>query len=322
MPRAGRPLEEFVRELERLLIDQPVEIRSPDFVMGKHSGIRRELDVGIRESGSDRILVMIECRDRQNTQDVGWMDCLVGKRDDVDVERVVAVSPSGFSPGARSIARVKGIELRTFQEVNLETIKDWISLREMVVRMRHAQVSGVRVIVREEASLSAADREHLLRVPITLDAPLFVFKRNGSKASVNEIWKETAKFGPFDHIPPGETRQGTLTVNYPDAENSYVLEAAGQQFEVEQIQIAGKFSYTDGSVPIGRSYTYANEGGVLTQNSEVQVEHEGVEFTFGVHRSADGSRMSITRRLSPEDVDRVIHYDIEAVFTLTEQPDQ
>src|SRR5918994_1899480 len=40
MPRAGRPLEEFVRELERLLIDKPVEIRSPDFVIAKHSSIR------------------------------------------------------------------------------------------------------------------------------------------------------------------------------------------------------------------------------------------------------------------------------------------
>src|SRR6266496_4772704 len=90
MPRAGRSLEEFVREIERLLANSPVEIRSPDFVMGQYSRSRREIDVSLRaKDDPDRILLMIECRDRQDVQDVAWIDGIIGN--------VMTWAPSGPS---------------------------------------------------------------------------------------------------------------------------------------------------------------------------------------------------------------------------------
>ena len=48
MAKAGRALEELVATLETLLSNSPVEIRSPDFIMGKTTHTPREVDVSLR----------------------------------------------------------------------------------------------------------------------------------------------------------------------------------------------------------------------------------------------------------------------------------
>ena len=106
MPRAGRSLELLVQALEQLLAGAPVEIRSPDFIMGRNSGTSREVDVSLRSQvGSVSVLVIIECRDRAKPQDVTWIEQLASKREDVGADKAVAVSAGGFSAGARNLAR-------------------------------------------------------------------------------------------------------------------------------------------------------------------------------------------------------------------------
>ena len=114
MARQGRDLEKIVAALERMLSDKGIEIKSPDYIKGVNSGSLREIDVALRARvGSTQILVIIEARDRQNTQDVVWIEQLATKRADVLASKVIAVSSFGFSEGARNAAARLGIELRT-----------------------------------------------------------------------------------------------------------------------------------------------------------------------------------------------------------------
>ena len=118
MPREGRTLEKLIASLEKLLTGTNVEIKSPDYIKGVNSESLREVDVSLRtQIGSIEILVILECRDRQKTDDVTWIEQLATKRMDVLASKAVSISSSGFSSGAIKTAKHFGIELRTIESL-------------------------------------------------------------------------------------------------------------------------------------------------------------------------------------------------------------
>lgn len=87
--------------------------------------IKREIDVLIEKRDDNKVSrIAIECRDRMNTDDIQWIDCLIGKYINLPVDRIIAVSKSGFTKSATKKANAFGIELRTLKEI---TSLDWKS---------------------------------------------------------------------------------------------------------------------------------------------------------------------------------------------------
>ncbi len=84
---------------------------------------QREVDILVEgEVAGTKLRIAVECRDRSRKNDIEWIDCLVGKYLDLDVQKVIAVSNSGFSQKARDKAAANRIEIRTPQQA-LST--DW-----------------------------------------------------------------------------------------------------------------------------------------------------------------------------------------------------
>ncbi|MEZ4920896.1 MAG: restriction endonuclease [Saprospiraceae bacterium] len=86
--------------------------------------IPREIDVLIEkvENGETR-KIAIECRDRSKKDDIMWIDGLIGKYLHLDVDRVIAVSSSGFSKAAKVKAKKVNIELRSIKEIDKQNRK-------------------------------------------------------------------------------------------------------------------------------------------------------------------------------------------------------
>jgi hypothetical protein len=59
----------------------------------------------------------LECRDRNRADDLTWIDGLIGKYMNLEVDRVIAVSSSGFSDSAVLKAKACNIEIRTIREI-------------------------------------------------------------------------------------------------------------------------------------------------------------------------------------------------------------
>jgi len=62
------------------------------------------------------IQIAIECRDRSRPGTIEWLDGLIGKFKDLPVNKVIAVSSSGFTNGMVEKASANGIELRSFEK--------------------------------------------------------------------------------------------------------------------------------------------------------------------------------------------------------------
>ena len=279
MPRAGRGLEQLVQGLERLLAETPVEIRSPDFIVGKNTKTRREVDVSLRcKAGSVDILVILECRDRQSIQDVTWIEQLASKREDVGADKAVAVSATGFSQGAHNLAQLKQIELRSFAEIDEAVVFAWLKILAVEYRTRHMDVVGV--------TIDLADLPPEMTPMVVGPSPdgmrqvdeIFRRKSDGKMMSIDDIWVTAHGLGAgfdqaFRNLPPGEKERSILTINFDNPQ--FEVDTTAGRYNAMSLTIDANFYYYETSTPISRRYSLSRLPGTITENAEATIEREG-----------------------------------------------
>lgn len=108
-----REFEKLIARIEADAGPQGIVVKPPDSIRCKLTGRLREVDATIRtKAGTAEMLITIECRRRTKVQDVTWLEQLATKRSSIGADRTIAVSHSGFSPEAETVARRLGITLR------------------------------------------------------------------------------------------------------------------------------------------------------------------------------------------------------------------
>jgi hypothetical protein len=112
MPARSNDFQALVTLIERQLHDATtVTLTESKQLRDGETGRLRELDVVIEARvGTRTVVIAVECRDRSRPASVQWIDELLGKYDRLPVDRVVAVSRSGFTKGALAKAALVGIE--------------------------------------------------------------------------------------------------------------------------------------------------------------------------------------------------------------------
>ncbi|MCO5999829.1 restriction endonuclease [Actinoallomurus rhizosphaericola] len=308
MPRAGRSLELLVKALEQLLAGAPVEIRSPDYIKGRHSGTAREVDVSLRSRvGSISVLVIIECRDRTKPQDVTWIEQLASKREDVGADKAVAVSASGFSASARNLAKSKQIDLRSLEELEPHVVFDWLTDQTIDHRTRYINAVRISVHLGEPTTkidpttlTSILEKISALRISdegINQDSKIFAHKTSFTLVSVDDILDLMPHFGArFDtmlsDVPPGEEKRILLTIDF-EGDARFALPVDTGLVDVDSIQLDALFSYDENQVPI-RRYLYQADSGTMMENAEATITSNECRVTVGFHMTPDGSTLGVT----------------------------
>jgi hypothetical protein len=115
MPTPGRFLENLVTHIQRQLAPSGAVIKSPERLYRGRKQIG-EIDVTIRgKFGAASVFIGIECRDRSGEGPPGlaWIQQLLGKKQLLRVDKLVAVSTTGFRAEAVEAAKEHGIDLLT-----------------------------------------------------------------------------------------------------------------------------------------------------------------------------------------------------------------
>lgn len=128
-PNPGQSLEQLVERIHTLLepdarVTWNARVRDPD----THQ--LRQIDVLI-DRGAHQ--THVECRDYQERQDVMWIEELIGRRESLRVNSLIAVSRSGFTKPAIAKAEAKGIFLRQFNDLSEQEIRDWGKLTRVII---------------------------------------------------------------------------------------------------------------------------------------------------------------------------------------------
>ena len=285
-----------------------MEIRSPDYIVGRLSGQRREVDVSLRSRvGSVDVLVIVECRDRSKAQGVTWIEQLASKREDVGADKAVAVSAAGFTRGAQNLARTEQVELRSFEELSADVIFDW--LRAEVAEHRSRHVDAINLSVDLAGGMTAIDPAKLapilesfdgLRIPqegLAQDDKAFVHKADLTMVSIDDILTMMPFFGArFDEkvsdLPPGEKRRMIWTICFEDDPKFSVAVNSGL-IDIHSISIDAYFYYDEKLLPI-RRYVYRSDSGTITENAQVTLSSGEAHVTFSFHAPPEGSALGLS----------------------------
>ncbi len=182
-------------------IDRPVE-REVDVLIEK-------VDNGVTKR------IAIECRDRLAKDDIVWIDGLIGKYLNLGVDRVIAVSSSGFSKSAELKATASGIELRTTNEIrNIDWDKEFIKIgiADLRIDFKIHKISaeterGVLILPRPDDKVIYKDDEGTFNefVQVFRKAQwdkVFKAKFNQSISEIYKTKEDLSKFANIEHRVP------------------------------------------------------------------------------------------------------------------------
>lgn len=86
-------------------------VRDDRTIAGRHSGVKRQLDVAVYRAGRDRPFLVADAKRRARAIDVSRVECFIGQLDDVGVRIGVMASPFGFSRAAKRRAASSDINV-------------------------------------------------------------------------------------------------------------------------------------------------------------------------------------------------------------------
>ncbi|APH38226.1 restriction endonuclease [Methanohalophilus halophilus] len=228
MARKGKELEETVSLLHKILTKDEYEITSPDFLIDKITGQQREVDISIKANiGSIPLTIIIECRDRNTKQDSMWIEQLATKCQNLNVQKVIAVSSNDFTEPAKTTAKHYGIETRVLSQIGKEDIHSWF-LGDCLPVI-HKQYEIIKILTFELVDYNGNN--------IKFESDEEKFMSNNEKLSLNELFYQEVivkQSEIFKDIPEDGIRI-QKKVAFADKDQIYKMEIS----ETEMYQLKG-----------------------------------------------------------------------------------
>jgi len=188
--------EKVIHDIHAQLAPEGASVTMDDKIVGSESGVERQIDVSIRVNiaGYD-ILIVIECKDQGRPIDVTGMGSFTSLVKDVNANKGVMISSSGYTEAALNMAKARSIEIRTYvdtestdwrSEVAIPVLLDRIKLKSFAFRF--SSVPGHRMVLSTTGSI----------------ADIEMFAEDGS--SLGTIWARLARKWNAKEVPhtPGE----------------------------------------------------------------------------------------------------------------------
>ena len=174
MPPDGKQLEDLVAFVEQTLVQEGFEVKPNEYIYDDAGNQIAELDVLVKgRIGSTAISWLIECRDRPSdgSAPVSWIEQLVSRRSRLGLNKVTAVSTTGFAPGAITYAQQEGIELRQVTALSPADFSDWLVLSSFEMIERNPKLKHVEIQIHQDESPA---RQEAARNPCQHDGRFLV----------------------------------------------------------------------------------------------------------------------------------------------------
>lgn len=294
MARKGRDFEQLIEKLEKILLPEKAVIASPDFIVDKITGQKREVDISIKmEVGSVPILIIIECRDRQADQDTTWIEQLYTKTCDLNANKVIAVSSSGFSDNAVTKATHYGMETRTYGEISAEDIKDWCKIEFITTHTQQYLIHHVQLDIPETELLSGNPLEgktvgnfSLTRTKDKTQVNLkSIFE---GEANAHNVWASV----PVDN----NLHRKTVKIEFSNPEDRYEIDNGDKVIPITSITFIVDLKIEIKNIPISKVTAYKGKDGAIAQTLEFDELLPGNNMILQFIKAKDGSLLLSARR--------------------------
>src|SRR5262245_6390790 len=111
MPKRTNEFQKLITRIYARLVPEGGWVCESAMVKERGGRTEREVDVLLTHRAFGTVLrIAVECHDRKRHDDIEWIDSLIGKYKDLEVDKVIAVSASGFSRAAQEKADANRID--------------------------------------------------------------------------------------------------------------------------------------------------------------------------------------------------------------------
>lgn len=290
MARKGRDLERLISILERGLASSDLIIQSPDYLDDQVTGGKREVDVSIREKNkTESILMVLECRDRRMKDDVTWIEQLHTKAKDIGVPKVVAVSSSGFSGGARLKAKHYGIELRTIEEISNENLENWIIPSSLTSIVQYHSIVSMTLIT---------DNSIFESVTIAFSPTTKYFRTGNILLSPNDFFNRIENVSSYWPSYSGIEHKVIKPFKFDLRKYNVEIEVNSNWVKIDGIELMVQLWSEEKHTPSDKMFTYSDEQGKLVGGSKFPIIISGREFNLIAHTYKDEKGQTVKFTLS------------------------
>jgi hypothetical protein len=241
--------------------------------------------------------VIVECRDRDATEDVTWIEQLASKREDVGADKAVAVSATGFTEGAKNTGATYGILLRTLQQVDLSEVLLWFPFQEIPLDKLCWELHHIDIAVDKDALESLQHVAGWLEDAEArrVDKVLFRVKHNGSLALIwQHLWNDLPGPRIYKGVPSDGTRiRRVVQIQFPDEQQRYQVETAIGFVDVIELTIFAELWIERVQIPLASVQFYDDGSHVLARDAQFHVEHEGTKFVVSLSEYPDQGTQSV-----------------------------
>lgn len=264
-----REFEKLVALIESHLAPKGAVIKSPDHIKDKITGEFREVDASIRyQVGSVPILITIECRDRNSTEDSRWIEQLAQKQNDIGANATIAVSSRKFSTPALRKADIYGIETRLLREIEEAAIRDWANKVEAILHRGIFQLNSIKVEITDNKPFIFPSKTETELQKLGLEYKLIHMVEGNIDVSIKDLLLQNEDLDSTSSQNPGQ-----ITVTLPPK-------------SITQVSVSSKFSNLFEDVPISGEivkkllrWDFApSEATILTSQGVKEVKHLFVEL--------------------------------------------
>jgi len=261
----GKSLEQLVKLIEGLLIPRGFIIETRERVYNDNGVQIAEFDIVITgKLGSAPIKWLIQCRDRpSNGAAPGeWIEQLVGRRDRFNFDKVMAVSTTGFSEGAKEEAKRRGIEIRTMDSLTAESVMNWIPTNAPLV-VRRGDYSGVQFYLEDVTE----EELHGLKSRFAPKTPLIIDTESSETISMDEFWARILGKNPqlFDGITLNSEPK-SAPVRVACEGDRYKIKIGERLVRIVEVHVSAILSISIPKMPLTEVYQYsAPEGELIAQ---------------------------------------------------------
>jgi hypothetical protein len=285
----GKKLEELVAEIEKIVAKAGKTV-----AVNKHfyndQGVQvAEFDIFITFS-SDLVNYkwLIECRDRPSKGSApgSWVEQLIGRKSLHQLDRVIAVSTTDFSPGAKHWAEEGSIELRTVNQAEMP--ENWLC-NAITFLNRTGTFNNCKVNLLDRGLEQSYVNNIVENMPSNPDEIAISFEKLDTRLLPRELFQNLCfddKNLIYEDIAPGTSKSIHVTCP-PDLKITGLMFMEFDEFKVplENIELSGEVRIEMNTVAFDKVEIYkpSKEAGFIGQRITCLFETDQEKMKFQLY---------------------------------------
>ena len=160
--KTWQEFEDLVEDLHRKFHKNAV-VKRNDFVLGKLTGTKRQIDVSVRyQLGPSELLIIVECKRHGRRIDVKEMEAFVQKLKDIGGHMGIMVAEKGFTAGAQRLAEHSEVKAYKLRDARQGCWPEGVTFK-MFVEVGFLRVVGWNILNEDESPviLEPEEKFHL-----------------------------------------------------------------------------------------------------------------------------------------------------------------